>query len=30
VMGIAQSLPFQMERAPQAAPSQVQVASAKQ
>ncbi len=30
VMGIAQSLPFQMERVPQAAPSQVQVASAKQ
>jgi hypothetical protein len=30
VMGIAQSLPFQMERVPDAAPGQAQVASAKQ
>src|SRR5580698_3460613 len=29
VMGIAQSVPFQMERTPEAAPSQVQVASAQ-
>jgi hypothetical protein len=28
VMGIAQSIPFQMERTPEAAPSAVQVASA--
>ncbi len=30
VMGIAESIPFQMERTPEAAPSQVQVATAKQ
>jgi hypothetical protein len=29
VMGIAQSTPFQMQRTPEAAPSQNQVASAK-